>query len=159
MPDAVKLALSAAVRQIGQADIRGVRTVWPDGIHLTLKFLGDIEAGRVSELAVAARTVDRARWRSRSLGPAPRGRRARNRGSGVGGGQPGVPTSPDAGSGPRQCNFRGQAPRLGGALGIEDSGGTANTWQSCEFNAHDIHATRRSSRRVVFRVVARKLTL
>ena len=61
MPDAVKLALSAAVRQIGQADIRGVRTVRPDGIHLTLKFLGDIEAGRVSELAVAARTVDRAR--------------------------------------------------------------------------------------------------
>ena len=57
MPDAVKLALSSAVRQIGQADIRGVRTVRPDGIHLTLKFLGDIEAGRVAEVSEA---IDRA---------------------------------------------------------------------------------------------------
>ena len=186
MPDAVKLALSAAVRQIGQADIRGVRTVRPDGIHLTLKFLGDIEAGRVAEVSEA---IDRAtagldpfdlglgkagvfpNWRSprvlwigldgdlEALGRLHEAVEREIVALGLEAGQPGVPTSPDAGSGPRQCNFRGQAPRLGGALGIEDSGGTANTWQSCEFNAHDIHATRRSSRRVVFRVVARKLTL
>ncbi|MAF51558.1 MAG: RNA 2',3'-cyclic phosphodiesterase [SAR202 cluster bacterium] len=53
MPDAINVALGGAVHAIDAAGIRGVRTVRSDGIHLTLKFLGDIERERVADVSEA----------------------------------------------------------------------------------------------------------
>jgi 2'-5' RNA ligase len=53
MPDAIKVALGEAVHTINAAGFRGVRTVRPDGIHLTLKFLGDIGRERVADVSEA----------------------------------------------------------------------------------------------------------
>ena len=42
LPEVVRAALGVAVAEIGASGARGVRPVKPEGIHLTLKFLGDI---------------------------------------------------------------------------------------------------------------------
>jgi len=61
LPEVVRAALGVAVAEIGASGARGVRPVKPEGIHLTLKFLGDIEPGQVGPLTEAieraARTV------------------------------------------------------------------------------------------------------
>ena len=45
------------IRQIGSAGLRGVRLVRPEGIHLTLKFLGGVEAEKVPEVVDAVGKV------------------------------------------------------------------------------------------------------
>ena len=53
IPDVVRAALAVAIAEIGASGARGVRPVRPHGIHLTLKFLGDIEPVQVGPLAEA----------------------------------------------------------------------------------------------------------
>ena len=48
----VKSALADLVEQLVRADVRGLRPVKPDGMHLTLRFLGHVPTARV-ELIVA----------------------------------------------------------------------------------------------------------
>lgn len=49
LPEAVRDALGAAISTISAS--RGVRPVRPEGIHLTLKFLGDVTPTQVAQLA------------------------------------------------------------------------------------------------------------
>ena len=53
LPEAVRAALGVAVAEISASGARGVRPVRPEGIHLTLKFLGDIEPAKVGPLTEA----------------------------------------------------------------------------------------------------------
>ena len=53
LPEVVRAALSAAIAEISSSGARGVRAVRPEGIHLTLKFLGDIEPAQVGPLSEA----------------------------------------------------------------------------------------------------------
>ena len=57
LPDVVRTALGAAIAEIGA--LRGVRPVRPEGVHLTLKFLGDVEAGRLGPVSEAIGEVAR----------------------------------------------------------------------------------------------------
>ena len=61
LPEAVRAALGVAAAQIAASGARGVRPVRPEGIHLTLKFLGNIQLAQVGPLSeamdVAARCV------------------------------------------------------------------------------------------------------
>ena len=57
LPDAVRTALGAAIAEIGA--FPGVRPVRPEGVHLTLKFLGDIGVERVGPLSEAIVEVAR----------------------------------------------------------------------------------------------------
>ncbi|MCU0576731.1 MAG: RNA 2',3'-cyclic phosphodiesterase [Desulfobacterota bacterium] len=50
LPDAVKVTLDGAITQLKTRN-HGVRWVKPDGLHLTLKFLGDIPEERVAKLS------------------------------------------------------------------------------------------------------------
>ena len=50
LPDHVRDVLSEVVEHLRLARIQGLRPVRPEGVHLTLKFLGDIESGRVQEI-------------------------------------------------------------------------------------------------------------
>ena len=43
LPDAVKAEFAGLTAAIDALGVRGARTVRPEGIHLTLKFLGDVE--------------------------------------------------------------------------------------------------------------------
>ncbi len=47
LPDAVKAQFADLVSAIDALEVKGVQTVRPDGIHLTLKFLGDVNAGLI----------------------------------------------------------------------------------------------------------------
>ena len=49
----VERALGAAAQSLRDARIEGLRAVRPEGIHLTLKFLGDVPEARVDEIANA----------------------------------------------------------------------------------------------------------
>ena len=51
LPDEVERALGEAVRTLRDARIEGLRPVRPEGIHLTLKFLGDVPESQVGEIA------------------------------------------------------------------------------------------------------------
>ena len=53
LPDAVKIELDRLVQALKAADTGGLRPVRPEGIHLTLKFLGDVESERVDAVAEA----------------------------------------------------------------------------------------------------------
>lgn len=53
LSDAAKRALSALIQSLRERRIDGLRLVRPEGIHLTLKFLGNIEASRVPRIADA----------------------------------------------------------------------------------------------------------
>lgn len=53
LPPAVRDVLAGVIERLRAADLRGVRTVAPDGVHITLKFLGNVDAGRVPALAEA----------------------------------------------------------------------------------------------------------
>ena len=53
LPDQVVDDLRRAATHIRGAGIRNLRTVRPEGIHLTLKFLGDIEISQIEPVIVA----------------------------------------------------------------------------------------------------------
>ena len=56
LPQHAKEALHGLAGQLGQARIRGIRPVGPDGIHLTLKFLGDVAKDQIE--AIVDRVTD-----------------------------------------------------------------------------------------------------
>ncbi len=74
LPDSLRLRL-AAVQEAMQAEPLPVRWVRPEGIHLTLKFLGETDEGRlaaiVSALAEAARGLAPFRLGARRAAPFP----------------------------------------------------------------------------------------
>ena len=53
LPDAVKAEFAGLVSAIDSLGVRGARTVRPQGIHLTLKFLGDVSVELVPEIEAA----------------------------------------------------------------------------------------------------------
>ena len=53
LPDLAKAVLRQTVQELGNLLPSGVRWVDPAGIHLTLKFLGDVDSGRVDLLLAA----------------------------------------------------------------------------------------------------------
>ena len=53
LPGDVKAEFAILASSIDALGVRGVRTVRPDGIHLTLKFLGDVNADLVPEIQSA----------------------------------------------------------------------------------------------------------
>ncbi|MYA61216.1 MAG: RNA 2',3'-cyclic phosphodiesterase [Dehalococcoidia bacterium] len=50
LPDTVKAEFAGLAVAIDALGVRGARTVRPEGIHLTLKFLGDVSVERVPEI-------------------------------------------------------------------------------------------------------------
>lgn len=52
LPEAAKVALTAAQDSL-RGDLPGARWVEPDGMHLTLKFLGPVENAAVDDIAAA----------------------------------------------------------------------------------------------------------
>jgi len=69
LPREIKDEIGAVQERLKQ-DLEGIRWTRPEGIHLTLKFFGDIQPSRIDEIAdvVAGRTTDVAPL-SFSLGP------------------------------------------------------------------------------------------
>jgi 2'-5' RNA ligase len=62
LPGAVKAALAEAQRRLGREggaspmrDARPVKWTHPEGMHLTLRFLGETDSARVTELSLALR--------------------------------------------------------------------------------------------------------
>ena len=53
LPEDVGRALGEAARSLREARIEGLRPVRPEGVHLTLKFLGDVPGSRLAEVAAA----------------------------------------------------------------------------------------------------------
>ncbi len=53
LPTKVVNVLSGLIDELRAAGIPGLRTVRPDSVHLTLKFLGDVESGRVPAVVQA----------------------------------------------------------------------------------------------------------
>lgn len=53
LPPEARDALAEVIGRLRAANLRGVRTVAPEGVHITLKFLGNVDATRVSELSEA----------------------------------------------------------------------------------------------------------
>ena len=53
LPEDVERSLGAAARSLRDAPIEGLRAVRPNGVHLTLKFLGDVPESRVHEIGHA----------------------------------------------------------------------------------------------------------
>jgi 2'-5' RNA ligase len=50
LPDRAKDALARVVGELRAARVGGLRAVRPEGIHLTLKFLGDVPADRIEAI-------------------------------------------------------------------------------------------------------------
>lgn len=57
LPDEVRRSLHDAGAPLREAAPRGVAWVRPEGLHLTLKFLGDVEDARVGDVAETLRRV------------------------------------------------------------------------------------------------------
>lgn len=57
LSDDAKRALTALIQSLRNRRIDGLRLVRPEGIHLTLKFLGDIDTSRVPRIADALATA------------------------------------------------------------------------------------------------------
>ena len=57
LSDKIKRVLSELMQSLHEKDIRGVRLVRPEGVHLTLKFLGDIPVGKVGAVTEALSCV------------------------------------------------------------------------------------------------------
>ena len=57
LPPDVKVALTDLVEELDRANLRGVRLVRPEGIHLTLKFLGNVPRARLESIEAAVRRV------------------------------------------------------------------------------------------------------
>lgn len=53
LPGEVKTEIAGLVSSIDALGLRGARTVRPEGIHLTLKFLGDVSAEAIPEIRSA----------------------------------------------------------------------------------------------------------
>ena len=53
LSDSIKAHIAAGIAQLRQEQIDNMRLVRPEGVHLTLKFLGDIDANRVPTVADA----------------------------------------------------------------------------------------------------------
>ena len=53
LSDSIKAHIAADIAQLRQEQIDNMRLVRPEGVHLTLKFLGDIDANRVPTVAEA----------------------------------------------------------------------------------------------------------
>ena len=66
LPAHAKEVLRETVQELADVLPSGIRWVDPSGIHLTLKFLGDVDAGRVEDLLSAMGTAAR-RFESCSL--------------------------------------------------------------------------------------------
>ena len=60
LPPEVKAGLATMIAEIDRASVAGVRLVRPEGIHLTLQFLGDISAELVERVVAAVSRVSRA---------------------------------------------------------------------------------------------------
>ena len=59
LPAQVKNALAELIEELHRADIRSIRLVRPEGIHLTLKFLGDVEEEQVEQVVTAVSNASR----------------------------------------------------------------------------------------------------
>ena len=57
LDDEVKRHITAAIDELRHRQIDSLRLVRPEGVHLTLKFLGDIDAARVPQVAEAMTAV------------------------------------------------------------------------------------------------------
>ena len=57
LPDAVKLGLGKVIASIDRLEIRSVRTVRTEGLHLTLSFLGDVDVGDIPKVMSAMETA------------------------------------------------------------------------------------------------------
>ena len=57
LSDEIKRVLSELMESLREKDIREVRLVRPEGVHLTLKFLGDIPVGKVDAVKEALSCV------------------------------------------------------------------------------------------------------
>lgn len=57
LPAEVKAVLADLVEHLRQAHVRGLRPVRPEGVHLTLKFLGDVPTGQVEPIVNAVSRV------------------------------------------------------------------------------------------------------
>ena len=57
LDDEVKRHISAAIDELRHRQIDSLRLVRPEGVHLTLKFLGNIDAAQVSQVAEAMAAV------------------------------------------------------------------------------------------------------
>ena len=55
LDDDTKAHIAAAIETLSQTRIDNLRLVRPEGVHLTLKFLGDIEVSQVPQVAGAMR--------------------------------------------------------------------------------------------------------
>ena len=53
LPPEVRAALAEVIGRLRAADVPGVRPVAPEAVHITLKFLGNVDASRVPDLAAA----------------------------------------------------------------------------------------------------------
>ena len=53
LPDPVMSAVGEVVGRLRQANLRGIRPVNPNGVHLTVKFLGDVPTDNVSAVVEA----------------------------------------------------------------------------------------------------------
>lgn len=51
LPQEIKSLLSSIIRELSMKRIAPLRPVQPGGIHLTLKFLGDVESSRIADIA------------------------------------------------------------------------------------------------------------
>lgn len=60
LPPQVRDVLAGLVQELSRARLRGVRLVRPEGVHLTLKFLGDVQVAQVEAIACALARVARA---------------------------------------------------------------------------------------------------
>ena len=60
LSDAVKTALADLIELIRGANVNGVRTSRPNGIHLTLNFLGDISSNQIKPISTAISVITRA---------------------------------------------------------------------------------------------------
>ncbi|MDE2803151.1 MAG: RNA 2',3'-cyclic phosphodiesterase [Chloroflexota bacterium] len=53
LPAEARDVLAGVIARLRAAELRGVRTVAPEGVHITLKFLGNVDAVRVPALSDA----------------------------------------------------------------------------------------------------------
>ena len=57
LPDHVRQVLAELIERMSRADVRGLRAVRPEGIHLTLKFLGPTDTAQVEPVVAAIERV------------------------------------------------------------------------------------------------------
>ena len=57
LSDAAKAETGRLISSVAEMGIQGVRTVRPGGIHLTLRFLGDVDCDALPRIASAIRTA------------------------------------------------------------------------------------------------------